>query len=171
MEDAPPLTIPMVIFPSMTEISAELNAANSYLIGGDIYELPVKGRYCISRLTSKNKDGVGRTLLRAKCIDDSAVKCIALEIVSESDVYIDTTPGQTARTYASLSIIPAIDVDTQKIVAARFNELLNLHRVQFRSLFMCNFRERKDVARKRISFDLVYRITEHILDTIDTEGR
>lgn len=165
----PLLEIPIIIFPSMTELLAELNVSNSYFIGGDIYKLPVKSRYRISRLTSKNKDCVGRTLLRAKCIDDSAAKCIALELVAESDVYVDTTPGQTARTYASLSIVPAIDVETQKIVAVRFNELLNEHRIKFRSLFMANFRESKDVARKRISFDLVYRITEHILDALDAE--
>ena len=172
--DAPPLAIPVVVFPSMLEISAQLSAANSYLIGGDIYRLPVKGRYRVSRLTSKNVGDMGasRTTLRAKCIDDSLLKCIALEVVSvaDADAYVDTTPGQTARTYALLAVEPPISAETQALVAARINALLSARRAEARSLFLSNFRESKDVARKRISFDLVYRIVEHVLDGIDAEA-
>ena len=61
----------------------------------------------------------------------------------------------------------AIDDAAQARLAAAFNSLLNARRARYHSLFMSNFRESKDVARKRISFDLVYRIAEHALDALD----
>ena len=37
-----------------------------------------------------------------------------------------------------------------------FTKLLNEYREKYNSLFLTNYRESKDIARKRISFDLVY---------------
>jgi hypothetical protein len=159
--------IPITVFPSRMCIYAELRAENRFLIGGDIYTLPVSGRYRIWRRTADDiTDEMFATRIRAKCIDDSARNCIALEMVDDIHVYIDTTPRHSARTYAALSVDPPIDETVQEQVVVAFNMLLNTHREQFRSLFMSNFRESKDVARKRITFDLVYRIVGHVLDGI-----
>jgi hypothetical protein len=49
----------------------------------------------------------------------------------------------------------------------KFNTYLENHRKKYNSLFLTNYRESKDIARKRISFDLVYQITEYILDNFD----
>ena len=48
-----------------------------------------------------------------------------------------------------------------------FNEFLEAKREKYHSLFLTNYRESKDIARKRISFDLVYQIVEFILDGND----
>ena len=37
------------------------------------------------------------------------------------------------------------------------------YREKYHSLFLTNYRESKDIARKRISFDLVYQIVGHLL--------
>ena len=84
------------------------------------------------------------------------------------DIYIDNTPNQSARTYATLIIEPAIDEEKQKNLIASFNKYLQEHREKYNSLFLTNYRESKDIARKRISFDLVYSIAEYLLDRLDS---
>ena len=159
--------INITIYPSNVIITTILNIGNNYLIGGDIYHLETKGIYKISRLTNKNKTKQNTNIL-VKCIDDNVNSKIGLSIVSNDAIYIDDTPNLSARTYATLIIEPKIDLDKQKIIVDKFNTFLDNYRTQYHSLFLSNYRESKDIARKRISFDLVYSIVEHFLDDIDT---
>jgi hypothetical protein len=145
--------IPITIYPSNKNINIVLNKENNYIIGGDIYKLQTKNKYNITRLTSKNIDKKNTDIL-VKCIDD-----ISLSISNKP--YIDTTPNQSARTYATLIIEPSITPEQQKNIVSKFNQLLNDYRNKYNSLFLTNYRE---LSRKRISFDLVYKIVEHILD-------
>jgi hypothetical protein len=142
-----------------------LNDGNNYLFGGDIYHLKTMSQYKIYRLTKKNARSKNTNIL-VKCIDDNINSKIRLSIVSDEGVYTDETPNQTARTYATLVIEPVIDEEKQKKVVELFNSMLNKHRRIYHSLFLSNYRESKDIARKRISFDLVYRIVEHSLDVL-----
>ena len=156
----------ILIYPSKTKISTELNDGNNFMIGGDIYNLKIKNEYKITRLTSKNKEK-SNTNIVVKCIDDNENNKIGLSFVSDDDIYIDETPNQTARTYATLVIEPSINKTKQKKLVEKFNKYLETHRKKYNSLFLTNYRESKDIARKRISFDLVYSITEYILDNFD----
>lgn len=151
------------IYPSNINIKTELNDDNNYMIGGEIYNLKLKNIYKITRLTKKNLDKLNTNIL-VKCIDDNNNNKISLSFVKDEDIYIDNTPNQSARTYATLIIEPQIDVEKQKIVVNKFNEFLENHRKKYNSLFLTNYRESKDIARKRISFELVYSIVEYILD-------
>jgi hypothetical protein len=143
-----------------------LNDNNNYMIGGEIYNLKLKNTYKITRLTKKNK-AKSNTNILVKCIDDNKNNQIGLSFVEDKDIYVDNTPNQTARTYATLIIEPKIEKDKQKQLAIKFNKYLEEHRKKYNSLFLTNYRESKDIARKRISFDLVYSITEYILDNFD----
>lgn len=162
--------INITIYPSKKKIIANLNNNNNYTIGGNIYNLKVKNNYTITRITSKNinDNPECNTFIIAKCIDDNADSKIGLKY--DKKVYIDDTPNQTARTYASLIIIPPIDKKTQKLLVKNFNKNLNKRREKYSSLFLTNYRESKDIARKRISFDLVYLLAEYILDKIDNKN-
>jgi len=157
----------IIVYPSKTIIETELNSANNFMIGGAIYNLKLKNNYKITRLTTKNKEKSNTNIL-VKCIDDNSNSQIGLSFVEDKDIYIDSTPNQTARTYASLIIEPKIDTVKQQQLVIKFNNYLNEHRKKYNSLFLTNYRESKDIARKRISFDLVYSITEYILDNFDT---
>ena len=137
------------------------------MIGGAIYNLKLKKNYKITRLTNKNIDKCNTNIL-VKCIDDNSNSQIGLSFVEDKDIYIDSTPNQTARTYATLIIEPKIDKIKQQQLVIKFNNYLNEYRKKYNSLFLTNYRESKDIARKRISFDLVYSITEYILDNFDT---
>ena len=156
----------VIIYPSKTIIKTKLNNKNNFMVGGDIYNLKLKNTYKITRLTKKNK-AKSNTNILVKCIDDNISNQIGLSFVEDKDIYIDNTPNQTARTYASLIIEPKIEKDKQKQLITKFNKYLEEHRKKYNSLFLTNYRESKDITRKIISFDLIYSITEYILDNFD----
>jgi hypothetical protein len=155
--------IRIIVYPSKIEINTVLCDDNNYMIGGDIYNLKLKNRYKITRLTSKNIDKINTNIV-VKCIDDNSSNQIGLSYVSDNDIYVDDTPNQTARTYATLVIEPAIDENKQKELVIKFNKFLDERRKKYNSLFLTNYRESKDIARKRISFDLVYLIVGYLLE-------
>jgi hypothetical protein len=156
------ILIDTYIYPSKNNISLDLNNDNMYTIGGEIYKLKQTNKYTITRLTSENKSKNSTNIL-VKCIDDNKNNMINLSYVSDDDKYIDETEKLSARTYATLLITPEIDHATQLTLIDNFNTFLNKHREKYNSLFLANYRESKDIARKRISFDLVYSITNHLL--------
>ena len=158
-----PNPIRITIYPSKKVIEVVLNEGNNYMIGGEIYNLHTIDVYNITRLTTKNKDLVNTNIV-AKCIDDNSSNKICLFYSEKSGDYIDKTPNQTARTYATLIIDPVLTEEKQKQLVDKFNTYLEREREKYHSLFLTNYRESKDIARKRISFDLVYKIIKHILE-------
>lgn len=97
------------------------------MIGGEIYNLKLKHTYKISRLTTKNKDNANTNIL-VKCIDDNINNQIGLSYSDNHNIYVDTTPNQTARTYATLCITPKIDKKKQKQLIIKFNNYLTIQR-------------------------------------------
>jgi hypothetical protein len=154
------MPMPITIFPTQLQLFVSLSEENNYTIGGEIYNLNVNKSYTITRITRKKYTTNGLTNILVKCIDDNADNTIQLSI---ADVYVDETPNQSARTYATLVIQPPISKKRQEQLVADFNHLLNAYREKYHSLFLTNYRESKDIARKRISFDLVYQIVGHLL--------
>ncbi len=154
----------ITFYPSKETIQTVFNSKNNYIIGGDIYRLETKNIYSVFRVTSKNITKWNTNIL-VKCIDDNSKNKICLRYVSDDGVYVDETPNQTARTYATLIIEPPLSESKQKILVKKFNSFLNDKRKLYHSLFLTNYRESNDIARKRISFDLVYLIVKYILES------
>jgi hypothetical protein len=154
------------IYPSKKTLSTKLNNDNNFIIGGELYNLQTSNKFNICRLTSKNITEANSNLV-IKCIDDDIDNLINLSVVDDDDIYVDNTPNQTARTYATLIIIPKINIEKQKKLAEKFNKILNKYRKKYNSLFLTNYRESNTIARKRISFDLVYSLVKYILDNYD----
>ena len=111
-----------------------LNEKNNYIIGGNIYNIKTNGIYKINRITLKNKNKINTNIL-VKCIDDNKDNKIGLSFVDDKNIYIDETPNQSARTYASLIIEPSINVIKQQQLIYTFNLLLNNERIKYNSLF------------------------------------
>jgi hypothetical protein len=155
------------IYPSNKEFNIKLDKYNNYTIGGEIYNLKQNSLYKIDRATRlyDNKDNFTNILV--KCIDDNINNKIGLKIVDDiiRDKYIDNTPKLSARSYAVLVIKPKITIIQQEKMVEIFNNFLNEKRDNCNSLFLSNYRESKDIARKRISFTLVYEICNYLLDT------
>jgi len=149
------------------------NKNNYCLIGGEIYNTNIfnisKDIY-INRLTKNNIDEDGITRILVKCIDDNSNRIISMKYIEESlennEIYIDNTENLSARSFMTLIIrnqnIPLTEFQQKELVIL-FNNFLNNHRKKYYSLFLTNYRESSDIARKRISFNLVYNITNHII--------
>lgn len=154
------------IYPSNIKIITTLNKNNNFMIGGEIYKLKINKDYKISRLTIYNKESSKENItnILVKCIDDNKDNKINLSFIDDDKIYIDETSNSSARTYATLIIEPKIDKDKQKEIVNNFNKLLEEYRIKYNSLFLANYRESKDIARKRISFDLVYLIVGYLLN-------
>lgn len=157
-------SINVIIYPSKKEMKISLNNDNNYIIGGEIYKLKQNKKYTINRLTSKNKQDILSTNILVKCIDDNITNKIQLSYVNDDLIYIDETPNLSSRTYATLVITPKINKDKQLKLINDFNVFLEDYREKYHSLFLTNYRESKDIARKRISFDLVYKIVNYLLN-------
>jgi len=161
--------IKVYIYPSKNDFNIKLNKNNNYTIGGDIYNLEQNEKYKIDRATRlyDNKDNFTNILV--KCIDDNINNKIGLKIVDDKirDKYIDNTPKLSARSYAILVIKPKITIIQQQKLVELFNNFLNEKRNNCNSLFLSNYRESKEIARKRISFTLVYEICNYLLNTTD----
>ena len=161
--------IKVYIYPSNINFNIKLNKNNNYTIGGDIYNLEQNDKYKIDRATRlyDNKDNFTNILV--KCIDDNINNKIGLKIVDDKirDKYIDNTPKLSARSYAILVIKPKITIIQQQKLVELFNNFLNEKRNNCNSLFLSNYRESKEIARKRISFTLVYEICNYLLNTTD----
>lgn len=157
--------VSMDIYPTKESVNVELNEKNSYTIGGEIYNLAKQTEYNISRLI---KGDTPNTNIIAKCIDDNINNQIKLTIVNDDKIFYDETPNKSARTYATLVITPELSMTQQEDLVRRFNKYLEDMRQKYNSLFLTNYRESKSIARKRITFDLVYQIVGYLLTNPDT---
>jgi hypothetical protein len=149
---------------NVVQIQFELTSQNNYTIGGEIYNLKQSTDYKIERAT-RSCSLENCTNILVKCIDDSVDSKIRMSIVDDNMVakYIDKTPKLSARSYAILIIEPMIEKEKQIELVDRFNAFLNKQRERYNSLFLANYRECNSVARKRISFGLVYEICNYLL--------
>ncbi len=152
------------IYPSKRNIQTKLSEENNYTIGGEVYNLKPSKNYKMERLCSKNLSEKNTNIV-VKCIDDNSKSMIRAEYVEDDkELFVDTTPNSSARGKLTLMCTPPIDKTAQKKVVDDFNEYLNQNREKYHSLFMANYRDSSDIARKRISYTLVYRIFGHLLD-------
>jgi hypothetical protein len=139
----------------------EISSSNNWTIGGKIYTLPNDDcKHTCTRATSLNAKSPGLTKIFANCIDST--KKIGLSLTEEP--YIDTTPKLSARSFATLVIEPPISDAEQTVLVQRFNQFFNAERAKWDSLFLTNYREN---GRKRITFELVYRIVKYLLSHPD----
>ncbi len=155
--------IPTFIFPCRKEMVFEISEETYWMIGGELYHLPQNDGIVISRIV-ENEDGTQtwpNTRLFLNGLDDGMEKRINLEYLEGSvDLYIGK---ESDRTYCSINIIPSIGEIEQRRLAQRFNEFLEEKRTEYHSMFLTNYRESREFARKRISFQLAYQIINFLL--------
>ena len=112
---------------------------------------------------TKTKHYITNILL--KCIDDSIDSQLGFSVVDDDNIYIDETENLTARSYASLVINKQLSIAEQKDLVKRMNLFIQEKRKEYNSLFLTNYRESNTIARKRISFDLAFRICNYVMTT------
>lgn len=153
------------IYPNNKNIEISFNHLNNFTIGGEIYSLVQNKDIKVERLTTKNNNANNENItnILVKCIDNSIKNIICMKIVNDNEKYIDNTDKLSARSFCTLVIEPKLNIEQQNQLVFKFNEYLNNQRQKYNSLFLTNFRESKDIARKRISFKLVFKIVNYLL--------
>jgi hypothetical protein len=149
------------IYPSMKNMELKLTSDTNYTIGGEIYNIPINTEYKIQRATKDNMKNLTNILL--KCIDDNINNQLGFKIVDDKNRYIDYTSKLSARSYATLTINKSMSINEQQILVNKMNEYIKIQRNKYHSLFLTNYRESNTIARKRISFELAFRICNYIL--------
>lgn len=151
------------IYPNKKEMTITLSNENNYTIGGEIYNLPINKDYKIERATRKTKENITNILV--KCIDDNINNQLGFKLVDNNEIYIDNTPNLSARSYAILVINKTLSLEKQRKLVEKMNTYLKIQRDKYNSLFLTNYRESNTIARKRISFDLAFKICNYILSS------
>jgi hypothetical protein len=140
-----------------------MSQTNDWIIGGDIYNLPVPTGVRVRRHVEgqKLKDGEQRTSITLSALDSGTKDGrICLEY-KEGYVY---PAKECSRTYATLCVQgKTLTPEQQKTICVEFNALIEKKRSETWSLFLPQFRESKEYARKRIPFELAYTIVLHLI--------
>lgn len=152
------------IYPSKKEMDIRLTSENNYSIGGEIYKIPQDSKIKVQRATRETKENITNILL--KCIDDSIDSQLGFKVVADDERYIDNTAKLSARSYATLVINKSLTIDEQKEIVEKMNKYIKEKRAKYNSLFLTNYRESNTIARKRISFDLAFKICNYVLSTL-----
>ena len=151
----------LYIYPCKKEFSIDFNLKNNYTIGGEIYNIPQDEKIKIQRATKNINKNITNILL--KCIDDNINSKLGFKIVEDKDRFIDNTNKLSARSYATLVINKPLSLDEQKKLVKKMNSYIEVNRERYNSLFLTNYRESNTIARKRISFDLAFKICNYML--------
>jgi hypothetical protein len=156
--------IKMNVYPSKRLMNISLTAENNYIIGGDIYNLPQNSKYKVQRATKKTTKNITNILL--KCIDDNINSQLGFKMVSDEDRFIDNTEILSARSYATLVIDTTLTLEEQTDLVRKMNDFIKEQREKTNSLFLTNYRESNTIARKRILFDLAFKICNYALSSL-----
>ena len=157
-------SVPWISMPSRREHTFVMTKENSWIIGGEIYRLPVPDNIRIKRYvegqTTQQGEQITNILLHALDSGTQAGGRVCLEY-REGYIY---PAKDCSRTYATLCIQGrTLTVDEQRKICEEFNSLIEKKREDTWSLFLPQYRESKEYARKRIPFELAYSIVLHII--------
>lgn len=154
------IEIKTYIYPKpVKQINLTFSKDTKYTIGGEIYNLKKSLKFKICRAIGTDEKNVSNIYL--KTIDDGLSDiCKKISLTFQSHPKNKMFGKVSDRSYAWITIIPNISDDLQKKIVDEFNNRITKWRIKYNSLFLTNFR---DNGRKRISFDLAFRIISNIL--------
>lgn len=155
-----------ILKPSGSIKTFEMKSVHNWIIGGDVYALPVSANIKIRRHVEGQelKDGEQQTYLTLNALD-SGIQTGRISLNYErGEVY---PAKESSRTFATLRIQGRLLAEfEQKELSNRFNTFLEQKREETWSLFLPQYRESKEYARKRIPFELAYRIVAHLISEL-----
>jgi hypothetical protein len=151
------------IYPNKEVKTFNVKSSNNWIIGGDIYNLPINTnikirRYVKDMKLKKDEQLTNLTLLAL----DSGKEDGRIKLEYKKDYVYEGK--NTSRTYATICILgKTLSPKEQSDLAVKFNSFLESKRKETHSLFLPQYRESIEYARKRIPFDLAYSIILHLL--------
>jgi hypothetical protein len=152
-----------VMLPSNIHKIFHMSSTYQWIIGGDIYHLEVPDGIQVRRYVEGQplRENEMQTYITLNALDsgtkDGRISCT----YRKNDIY---PAKECSRTYATLRISGIELTEEEQIeICRKWNEFVEQRRVDTWSLFLPQFRESKEYARKRIPFELAYHILLHIL--------
>ena len=152
-----------IMMPSNINKTFHMSSSNGWIIGGDIYNLAIPDKISVRRHVEgqKLRDNEQQTFITLNALD-SGTKDNRICLTYKKD-YIYPAK-ECSRTYATFRISGKKLNETEQIkLCEEFNEFIEKKRDDTWSLFLPQYRESKEYARKRIPFDLAYRIFLHLI--------
>jgi hypothetical protein len=151
------------ILPTNKTETFHMLASNDWIIGGEIYGLPVPEGISVRRYVVGQplKVGEQQTFITLNALD-SGTKSGRIALEYKKDYLYPAK--ECSRTYATFRVSGiTLSEEDQIVICELFNDYLEKKRVETWSLFLPQFRESKEYARKRIPFELAYRIFLNII--------
>jgi hypothetical protein len=150
-----------VCMPSGETKSFKMEKENDWIIGGNIYKIPVSPQIKVWRHVHGNQTN-----------STTGITLCALDSGKDLRIRLDYRPGyiypakNCSRTYATINVDGAnLTPEEEQELCTDFNKLIEHHRKETWSLFLPQYRESKEYARKRIPFELVYRIINNLIQS------
>jgi hypothetical protein len=158
--------IPWTFLPSGDKRTFRIQAATGWMVGGEIYKMPDPLHVQVRRhvVDLPLAEGEQQLNLTLTALDSGSHEGTRISLsYKEGYVY----PGiHCARTFATLRVRGLDRILTgeeQVALAAKFNAWLEAKRAETRSLFLPQYRESKEYARKRMPFELAYKVVANML--------
>ena len=142
-----------------------LSKANNWIIGGDIYNLSTSTTIKVRRYVvgMAIKEGEQKTYITLNALDSGNKDGRISLTYKEGYTY---PAKECSRTFATLCLQGiTLSKEQQQKLCLDFNTLVESKRAETWSLFLPQYRESKEYARKRIPFELVYTIVNHLLSS------
>lgn len=178
-DDTPTTVVAIVFERSMTELKVQdveweryptkdkkvfrVSADSGWIIGGDIYTLPISPSISIRRSVEGQelKECEQQTYMTLRALD-SGSQGGRLGMEYKKD-YIYPAK-ESSRTYATMRLLGKTLSETEQMTLCKaFNDFVEKKREETWSLFLPQYRESKEYARKRMPFQLAYRILLHLM--------
>lgn len=156
-------TVKWTIFPRRETKEFHVGASTQWIVGGEIYHLPISTNIKIRRHVEgvPLKEGEQQTHMTLNALDSGTQSGRISLRYDNTYIY---PAKESSRTYATLRIVGKYLSEQEQItLCRRFNEFIETKRKETWSLFLPQFRESKEYARKRIPFELVYSIVLHLI--------
>ena len=159
------LILSIFLFQIFEANSQELKQKNKYspkLSGSILYQ------YQIDQIIDSQKN-IGIKRLTIGGTTNSNLYLRAIDTGSESGriaLTITDTPfyGKGSdRTFASLIMDKVYTREQEEKICEEFNSILEKYRQMYNSMFLTNYRNSSTYARKRISFDVAYKLISYII--------
>jgi hypothetical protein len=145
-------------FPSGEIKKFELKKSSGFRIGSEFFEIINSQKNIgIKRLTIGK---IPNSNLYLRAIDTGSENGRISLMINKDHFYAK----ESDRTFASIIMDKKYTHEQEEIICNKFNEILEKYRKKYNSLFLTNYRNSSKYARKRISFDVAYKLISYIIE-------
>lgn len=141
-----------------------MSETNRWIVGGEILRKAKNGkkvkRYVVENAKSLEEEGWKKTSMLL-CALDSGKSDGRISLRYKNGYVYEGK--ESSRTYATIMVKEEIPEKKQEEICEKFNKYIEEQRGKYWSLFLPQFRESKEYARKRIPFELAYGIIGEII--------